>query len=359
MEEHEVSGERFEIGRSARYAIAALLLAVVLALVFWRGDTTEEAKPNETPGEIALREGNSVAPSSGTEILVGGARTLPESPGSSENGEKSTTQSNELRLEAHGSRRPPKRESLADRLSGATADKESGIPEPLSEPRIHVVRPGETAEVIARRYLGSGNSWARIEQANPGVSGDSLSPGTRLVIPWGETTSPSPEPERTSTSLQKAMDMKRGQVHIVQTGETLSSIASKHLGSSRHWRQIAEANPSLSPHRIPVGTKLYVPTKTPTAERISQPTSPRPRKETISSVAKTQIKPPAHSSGPSVQNPPPLRTHVVQKGESLYTIAKKFYGTGHQWRRIRDANDFSEDSWKVHIGQRLIIPQAN
>lgn len=52
------------------------------------------------------------------------------------------------------------------------------------------------------------------------------------------------------------------------------------------------------------------------------------------------------------------RYHVVQKGESLSTIAKKYYGNEDEWRLIYHANqDNIKDPEKINPDQRLYIPK--
>ena len=51
----------------------------------------------------------------------------------------------------------------------------------------------------------------------------------------------------------------RTQVHILQQGETLSSVAGKHYDQPGEWRQIAQANGIEDPRRLDPGTFLTVP----------------------------------------------------------------------------------------------------
>ncbi len=51
------------------------------------------------------------------------------------------------------------------------------------------------------------------------------------------------------------------------------------------------------------------------------------------------------------------QTYVVKKGDTLQTIAKKYYGDSGKWRRIYDANrQRIKDPNKVPVGMKLIIP---
>jgi nucleoid-associated protein YgaU len=55
--------------------------------------------------------------------------------------------------------------------------------------------------------------------------------------------------------------------------------------------------------------------------------------------------------------PPQPRVHVVQPKETLYGIARRYYGEGKQWRRIFQANNNRiTDPNRIEIGMKLIIP---
>jgi len=61
------------------------------------------------------------------------------------------------------------------------------------------------------------------------------------------------------------------------------------------------------------------------------------------------------SPAPVVENNAPgKRTHVVQPGESLWTISKSYYGTGDLHHKIGEANKLKND--RIRVGQLLIIP---
>lgn len=51
------------------------------------------------------------------------------------------------------------------------------------------------------------------------------------------------------------------------------------------------------------------------------------------------------------------KTHVVQAGESLTSIAMKYYGSSNQWKMIFNANQgILKDKDNLQVGQNLIIP---
>ena len=52
------------------------------------------------------------------------------------------------------------------------------------------------------------------------------------------------------------------------------------------------------------------------------------------------------------------KTYVVQEGDTLYGVAKRFYGTLAVWKRIRDANKavISTDN-RLRVGDTIVLPE--
>ncbi|HUP19657.1 MAG TPA: LysM peptidoglycan-binding domain-containing protein [Gemmatimonadota bacterium] len=68
-------------------------------------------------------------------------------------------------------------------------------------------------------------------------------------------------------------------------------------------------------------------------------------------------------SGASSTAPEPTEsqsgTYVVQKGDTLWAIAERFYGNGSEWPKIHEANrDRIEDPDMIQPGWELTIPGA-
>ena len=89
--------------------------------------------------------------------------------------------------------------------------------------------------------------------------------------PYASDTAAQPRDTGAGGSVQKApakgsksntlIAAKGGKTHVVQKGETLSSIARKCYGDSNRWKEIWEANKSAVPNKdqLKVGTKLVIP----------------------------------------------------------------------------------------------------
>jgi LysM repeat protein len=162
---------------------------------------------------------------------------------------------------------------------------------------VHIVQWGETLHLIASRY---GTTTAAVASANNLRNPDFVYVGQRLVIPTSGYT-----PSAGNTS-----------VYIVCRGDTLRTIAARH-GTTVSY--LASLNGLRNPNFIWVGQRLKVPGAT---------------------------------TSTTTQNQASSVVHVVQRGEFVASIARK-YGTTTS--AIVSANNLANPSF-IYVGQRLIIP---
>ena len=144
-------------------------------------------------------------------------------------------------------------------------------PAPAPGPRLippefteHIVRKDERMQTIAQAYYGSINDWPVIAKANPSVDPQKLYEGIVLRIPkdknniqgivLGATTRPGVIESRTPTE-------SRVIEYVVRPGDSLSVIAQRIYGSSRHARFIYDSNRDIlkSMDSISVGQLLKLP----------------------------------------------------------------------------------------------------
>lgn len=216
--------------------------------------------------------------------------------------------------------------ALASNPEPASGSSIQFTPEPLPpEPAqvTHTVDTGENLTMIARRY---GVEPLRIAEANRIAPPYVLYRGQTLVIPGASVPPPQPAELPESTP-----PLPTGAIHIVQTGEYLSAIASLYGVSPQ---AIADANRLTNLSIIYRGQELIIPgaaavipaESTPTPEPIPQPEPP--------------------------PCPPPTFTHFVRPGENLLAIAS-LYGVPPQ--AIAGCNGLTNPSI-VYRGQELNIP---
>ncbi len=156
---------------------------------------------------------------------------------------------------------PPNRTIGARSATGSEIPSTAEVVVPTRQqlPRsvTHRVVSGDSLYKLAQRYLGNGNRWREIQQANPGrVSADGgLTIGVRLDIPILEEV----DMPRETLAVRASGPSE----YEVRPGDTLSAIASELLGSSRRAAEIVAANRGLidDADEIRVGMKLKIPAR--------------------------------------------------------------------------------------------------
>jgi nucleoid-associated protein YgaU len=83
---------------------------------------------------------------------------------------------------------------------------------------------------------------------------EQLDEAEAVTVEVEEIFTPQPEPP-------KPQDQLDVQIHIVASGETLSTISMMYYGSGRQWRRIIEANPKVitDENRLVPGMRLVIP----------------------------------------------------------------------------------------------------
>ena len=161
-------------------------------------------------------------------------------------------------------------------------------------------------------------------------------------VPEKELSEPSPPDDLAPRSIKivrdspptatkdnhKPADKK---TYMVLSGDTFSTIAVKVYGSEQHWIDIAMANPFVDPKRMYVGQILKLPN--------------------IKDVAGDPTQQASDAPGQTV-------THIVRPGETLSSIAKRYYNNPDRWREVFDHNreTIGRDPDSLQAGAMLKIP---
>ncbi len=160
-------------------------------------------------------------------------------------------------------------------------------------------------------------------------------------------------------------------VHVVSRGDTLYSVARRY---DTTVNAIVQANGLRDSNRIYVGQRLVVSTSATTQQAATSGTYVVQRGDTLYSIAyRHGVSVQALASANNIHNPSLIRSgqtlvipgataassysssasvHVVQRGENLFRIALR-YGTTVQ--ALAAANNLASTSL-IHAGQRLVIP---
>ena len=180
----------------------------------------------------------------------------------------------------------------------------------------HFMARGETLGHIARRYRVS---QTMLLAANPRLNPRRVRIGQRVVVPTGGA--PSTKMARRMAAPIVAAGTNTSAFHRVRRGETISEIADEYGVTQRElrtWNQLDSRG------RIRAGQRL----------RVVSPDLPSPS---------------APAAAPDSSG---MRTHVVQRGETLMGLAKR-YGVSIQ--ALKKANGLS-DGASLKAGLALRIP---
>lgn len=202
------------------------------------------------------------------------------------------------------------------------------------------------------------------DSAGPGIPPESGDEGEGIVVsPGPEASDPARTPSTLPTpkvpvttplagpsaaqvsvaaspTVEPAMAAQAGRTYVVKAGDTPASIALQQLGKASRWQEIAGANPGLEARSLQIGQVLQLPDAgTPSTEAGQGPTAER------------QSSPPEMSGAP-------LARHLVEQGDSLYELARQYYGDGSKWTLIRDANptELGGGVQGMQLGSELVIP---
>ena len=170
---------------------------------------------------------------------------------------------------------------------------------------------------------------------------------------------------------------------LVFTVKDRSSLPANPSGNTTQEVSSTKIEPTLSDETVAsiIDTGTPIPTVEPTAtpEITTAPTAPKAATPTVK-VQPTKVQPtvtiaPKATSVPTVTAMPTVKPSVVEKptqapaniggeksytvtsGDSLWTIAEKFYKSGYNWVDIASANKLSSPG-VLNVGQKLTIPNV-
>jgi nucleoid-associated protein YgaU len=126
------------------------------------------------------------------------------------------------------------------------------------------VEPGDSLSKLAERHLGSQRHYLKLYEANRDVleSPDKVVVGMKLKLPDNVTAvSPSQNPTSDIQNAGGPPARPAARTYTVQTGDNLSRIAEKTLGSRDRWKELFDANQDRldTPDRVRVGQTLRIP----------------------------------------------------------------------------------------------------
>lgn len=218
------------------------------------------------------------------------------------------------------------------------------IPVPVVR-TFYVTKEGDTLQSLAKEYYGRSSKWKKIYNANKSLAYASgkVKAGKKLQIP--------------------------ALLYAVKKGDTLKDIAQRYFGAKSKWKLIYEANEDVitSSKKVKEGTNLVIQAPVIRAFYTTK------KGDTLQSLAEKYYgtsskwkmiynmnKNKATASGTVKAGKElliPAMTYEVEKGDTIQSIAKQYYGKKSDWRKIYQANrDLIPESKKLKTGVSLVLP---
>lgn len=269
------------MGQGIKYGIAAAGTLLLLTVLSWNADEKKKKTSSES------------------KTIVSGATLNTET--------SSVEEKYQSPEEPEAKSEPASHESLLNSLKKAESPKEldgndKKAPEPTPAPKKkpepapkvtdtsthwvkHSVKKNESLYGIAKHYLGAGEKWQIIIDANSHLSSpERLREGMTLRIPTKNALAAAPKAKPTMSLGRPGITktpVRRPRVasdeagdheapgrapagsksYVVKKGETLSSIALSQMGSKKHWKKLYNANRNIlaNPNSVREGQKLNIP----------------------------------------------------------------------------------------------------
>jgi nucleoid-associated protein YgaU len=143
--------------------------------------------------------------------------------------------------------------------------------------------------------------------------------------------------------------------HVVEAGDTYWRLAERFYGNGVHASLIQKANPGV---KMQPGRKLTIPPAPSTSGDVArapgnQPAGGSPTESATKSAGASVARGSASKKGSS----PALASgeYVVQKGDTLTSIARKFYGDASKFHLIEEANGNLKYQ-TLRVGARIRVP---
>lgn len=142
--------------------------------------------------------------------------------------------------------------------------------------------------------------------------------------------------------------------YVVQPGDDWAKISRRFFGDTSKARVLTRHNPLVSPDLLRPGTTIKIPLDPDNLQgKVVEVPAPAPPVVVDAVGAGTP-------TGASPANAPaaaPRRTHVIQRDETLWGIARKYYGKGNLWREIAEANrELIPNPDAPPVGVEIVIP---
>ncbi len=131
---------------------------------------------------------------------------------------------------------------------------------PDAPARSYTVRTNDSLYAIARETLGDSERWRELHRMNMNLLGPDpvLQPGMVLTLPGSAIVT---QPQRARRDSRPFENVSKQTTYTVQSGDVLSMISQRLLGTSRRVDEIVKLNGLSDADEIRVGMVLKIPAR--------------------------------------------------------------------------------------------------
>lgn len=207
------------------------------------------------------------------------------------------------------------------------------------------------ADSPSEEPIGSGN--------RTDIRADAASTPPSIVVTTPPQPTITPTPVATGTTSQPA-GSSQAKLHVVQAGETFSSIATKYLGNAKYAGLIAKANPDRDPRRLNIGMKIKIPAAPATTAGTTVASPPPAAITTPKPLAATPAVPHRVAPREVLQPVPADRAYTVKGGEGWEELAKRYLGNSQRWPELYELNKerVTRNPHRLRAGTVIELPTA-
>jgi nucleoid-associated protein YgaU len=233
-------------------------------------------------------------------------------------------------------------------IAGPTPDITKPGPTPVTPPPAPA--PEQSAPPPSPQ---SGNPPSEPAQANSNDGAGGAAPTVLEADPPAPGGVTPPSGNGTGATTADATGQK---IHVVQPGESFSTISMIAYGNPNLYAAIMRANPGVDPQKLRPGMKINIP---PASEAMPAP-KPTAAAPTVATPSAPRVVSGESAQTARAEQPiDPQTQYRVQPGDNLYSISKKLYGRGDRYLRIHEANKqtLGEDANTLKAGMVLTLPE--
>ena len=168
--------------------------------------------------------------------------------------------------------------------------------------------------------------------------------GAEVPIRVSNPPPAAPEAKLPSATANPAKPVGADQ-HVIQPGETLSSIAAAAYGSAAYYPHLLRANPNIDPKRLRPGMTINLP--------------PASQVKADASTSAIATATPGATPAVTTAKLDEKSEYRVESGDSLMKISSKLYGSIKNVDKLYDLNKttIGPDKAKLKVGAVLKLPE--